>query len=51
MRPPLLRRRALAAALTLTAVLAPPSLLAAQNWPSFRGPDASGVAAAGPPPI
>ena len=38
------------AALALTLVLSTAVSAAAQNWPAFRGPDASGVAAAAKPP-
>ena len=43
--------RSLTPALILGAALALPSGAAAQQWPSFRGPDASGVEAAGQPPL
>jgi outer membrane protein assembly factor BamB len=42
--------RSLAPASILGALLALPSSADAQRWPSFRGPDASGVETAGQPP-
>jgi outer membrane protein assembly factor BamB len=41
---------ALAATVAL-AVMAPPATADAQQWPSFRGPDASGVGTTGAPPV
>jgi outer membrane protein assembly factor BamB len=38
-------------ACTLTLTLAIVATASAQNWPSFRGPDASGIGADGTPPI
>jgi outer membrane protein assembly factor BamB len=50
MRSPAHVLRSLPPALILGAALALPAAAAAQQWPSFRGPDASGVDAAGQPP-
>lgn len=43
--------RSLMVAVTLIALSVPAGTVAAQDWPSFRGPGASGVADSGAPPV
>ena len=49
--PAYLDPRPVAAVLLCAALFAVPAAVDAQRWPSFRGPDASGVEAAGQPPL
>ncbi|MFI5078592.1 MAG: PQQ-binding-like beta-propeller repeat protein [Vicinamibacteria bacterium] len=49
--PAYLDPRPVAAVLLCAALVAVPAAVDAQRWPSFRGPDASGVEAAAQPPL